>query len=328
MIGNCASVTATSCKVTLIATDDGGASWHVLDVPPGLHSMFSTTVPDGSCASQSDILGPCVGNVLFADDHNGYLFGQHGFYWTSDGGHTWHDAPNPAAGSINSVPAMVAADGFAYRLFAAAPGGSTGDSGRLQRAPLGTNDWTDISPADMGIFSSQIAATGSALYVDAGGYGSNATTQVYRSTDHGDHWQPIGPAPHALLSGVAVAPDGAVALSTSNCHFFVSADGTLVPPAHHAAQLRPRLRTSPESSSPTDLTLIENDTSGETSPVRLYHSSDGGASFQRAARFTTPGAHWTTFGMLGDFGYLTVTGDQFYLTFDGGRTWQSRSFSN
>ena len=158
-IGHCGSVASASCKVTLIATDDGGASRRVLGVPAGLRSMLNPDDP--SCATNGGVLGPCVDRVLFADDRNGYLFGLHEFYWTTDGGENWHHAPQPTEDSsgvptVNNVPTMAVADGYAYRMFASHES-SSGGSGRLQRAPIGTNNWTDISPADAGIYTSFLA---------------------------------------------------------------------------------------------------------------------------------------------------------------------------
>jgi photosystem II stability/assembly factor-like uncharacterized protein len=319
-VGNCGG-SAASCAVTLIATDDGGLSWHVLSVPPKLRSMLNPDDP--SCATNGGVLGPCVDRVLFANDSDGYLFGLHEFYWTTDGGHAWHHAPQPPPdGKVpmpNNVPTMLVADGYAYRMYAQGVG-SSGQSGRLQRAPIGTNHWTDISPADAGIYNSQIAATGNALYLEAGYYAGHLATELYESTDHGTHWSRVGPA-----DGVVSAPDGAIAF-TSGCRVNVAAAGhTFV--EHSLPGNCDRAETYVGLASANELTVVADPEPEPTSrPLRLYHSSDGGASFQPVATIPRPRTGRVWFGMIGQFGYLAAPGSQVYLTVDGGRTWQARSF--
>lgn len=335
-VGNCASVAAASCKVMLIATDDGGASWQVLGVPRGLHSMFPTTGADGSCGSNGDVLGPCVDNVLFADDRDGYLYGLHEFYWTDDGGRTWHHAPKPAGSTsevptVNNVPALVAANGYAYRMFSAHES-SSGAAGRLQRAPIGTNDWTDISPVNAGLYTSFVAVSGSVLYLDAGMYAGNEHAQLYRSTDHGDHWQQVGsdsPSLATSLSSMAVAPDGAVALSTSDCTVYTAApDGISFSKHDLPGGCHDSNTYVAGMASVTDLTVVADPGPTDKQHVQLYHSSDGGASYQPVASNEPPGTSPTsTISMTGDFGYVAGPVDRLEVTFDGGRTWESRSFS-
>jgi photosystem II stability/assembly factor-like uncharacterized protein len=331
-VGNCGGPAAASCKVTLIATDDGGASWHVLGVPPGLRSMLNPDDP--SCGTNGGVLGPCVDRVLFADSADGYLFGLHEFYSTSDGGQTWHHAPAPPADSsgvptINNVPTMVAAQGYAYRMFAAHES-SAGGAGRLQRAPIGTNDWTDISPADAGIYTSFLAASGPALYLEAGIYAGHENAQLYRSTDHGDHWQQVGPKNASLansLSNLLVAPDGAVALTTIHCTTYVAADGISFSEHNLPGGCHRTGAYVAGIASGTELTVVAHPGPGNDRHLQLYHSSDGGASYQPVASNDPPGSQLTTaIQMNGDFGYVATSPYRVDVTFDGGRTWQARSF--
>ena len=59
-----------------------------------------------------------------------------------------------------------------------------------------------------------------------------------------------------------------------------------------------------------------------TEHLQLYHSSDGGASYQPVASNDPPGSQLTTaIQMNGDFGYVATSDYRVDVTFDGGRTW-------
>jgi hypothetical protein len=338
----CPSGPKTDCP-TLLATTDGGGSWHALNVPPGLVSSLDMT--NGSCNTNGGITGPCVNQVLFADQSNGYLWGLHEFYWTTDGGRSWTRETQPASGEPGNNRMVIAGD-RAVRL---APNQqcSSGCPGVIETAAVGSGDWTVTTPVKnkIGYYSSGLAVAGNDIYLFAGETGTNTSLGVYRSTDGGRSWKSTardvcGRAPSldndAFYGAESlIADDGALIVSCLT-------KGVAVAPPNGSAFSKPRLLPNPlTDSSSVSVVAAESEnvlTAVDESQVlrevqhnpafydnlTFYRTSDGGRSWRTVSAISA--SAWG-FGS-GTFGWaVTRDRDAYLVTRDGGQTWQQESFS-
>lgn len=146
-----------------IRTVDGGGHCTSVRAPVGLTS----TRDIGSCDDNGTVHGPCVYRILFADAAHGYLWSLHSLYWTTNGGRSWqhlaqtHSHPWVGASALervgNYVPPMM-------------PVGqcSSGCIGRPMRARIGSGVWHDITPAQSGLYTSELDAQGATAYFLSG----------------------------------------------------------------------------------------------------------------------------------------------------------------
>jgi hypothetical protein len=149
-----------SCA-TLVATHDGGSSWHsVGQLPPSL-------VGDN----------PAISKVRFATLHDGWAFGPQ-LWSTHDGGNTWRQIIEPQA-----VSDVEAAGGVAYAIV----------GGQLERTAVAADSWQTVKQLDK---SATMALHGHAVWI-VEGVGAPGTTKLLTSAD-GAAWQLL-PDPCASL---------------------------------------------------------------------------------------------------------------------------------
>lgn len=332
----CASSAKTNCPA-LLATSDGGKSWHSLSVPSGLVSTFS----ESSCGTNGRVTGPCVDNVLFANASDGYLWSLHELYWTTDGGRSWRQYADPAHEWDGAAQLVVAGDAV-VRLAPIDPC-SSGCPGAVETAPVGTTDWQVSTPAHahVGLFSSSLTARGRDLYLFAGNSFAGASPGIYRSSDGGHRWHRLardicgvaGSAEQDPFSGAgsAVADNGALIARCLNGgrsgSIRVASPGTS---AFSAARRLPGADTVAVEAAQSEQRVVVADVSrayaGARSQATFYTTTDGGRSWQRAA--TLPVAGGTVWFTSGRHGYAVASdGAGYFATTDGGITWREEAFS-
>jgi hypothetical protein len=325
--GKCATSNAINCAA-LIATINGGSSWHALTVPTGL---VSTQDDYGSCGDNGYVNGPCVSRVLFATAQVGYLWSFHSFYLTTNGGQTWQAEAGGRALDVVS-------NGRRVLRLAPVRDCSSGCAGKLQVADVGSMDWTTVTPggATPALFSTTITAGPTGFYTIGASIAdvSNNPTIVpiylYRSTDDGRTWTTAhkftdGIAPSALgnpADGSVVWIGGGVAIGGPRSSTSTDGGKTFGP-----------IRKSIPGASTSDGTalaaasgssLLEYVTS--TTDTKLYLTQDQGSTWNLVATVQKFAADSITFSSARS-GYVTGRGATAMLTsVDGGQTWVSHSF--
>jgi hypothetical protein len=121
----CAKAPCTSILRTL----NRGASWRGLPAP---------VVP---LAARSQLAGPAVWGIRFANPSDGFVFG-HGLWETTDGGEHWSQAISPGS----SIESLEVIDGQVLAIAAACTAnGGCGQSGTLERRPLAGGAWQAVA---------------------------------------------------------------------------------------------------------------------------------------------------------------------------------------
>ena len=329
----CDSGSKTDCP-TLLVTTDGGAAWHPLSVPRGLVSSLDMTT--GSCNTNGGIAGPCVNQVLFATESDGYLWGLHEFYWTTDGGRTWTRETDPVSGEPGNYE-MVVAGSRAIRL---APNQqcSAGCPGEIETAPVGSADWQLSTPAagEIGYYTSGLDVVGDHVLLFAGETATNTSTGIWRSGDGGRSWhhvaQDVCGVPRDINNdrfmgtGSFAADNGALVVNCLGARARVAAPGstdfTAVP---GPAGVRGSDVVAAESEDVmTAVHASRRDQSGLSHSYTFYRTTDGGSSWQVAG--TISALEWKF--RSGSFGYgMSLDRTGWLVTSDGGRTWTPGSFS-
>jgi len=161
--------------VAVAHTIDGGRSWTAVRTPD-----FSS-LPGTACDPT------CINHIRFANAQVGYAFSEQATFLTSDGGRNWQRLDS---GSY----ALEVANGSVLRLVGQAPGCAPGCRFTLQRAAVGSDDWTTISlpGAPQNAVRAVLARTGATValgyFQHTAGGGENAQSTIITSTDNGEHW--------------------------------------------------------------------------------------------------------------------------------------------
>jgi len=346
-IGNVPCATALHYCATLLRTDNGGATWTKLSLPSGLRPADDQGVEGGaSCTSQGRYYGPCVDQVLFADADHGYVWSNHSFYSSNDGGQTWHDGK---ASYVRDL-VLVGNDVVRVRELAAC---STCPS-TIERSRVGTTSWSDVTPVKTGIVNARLVGAGPNVEVDFLNASiddpqlDKANWVFYRSTDGGGSWLKIDPGCHGDVADISGGFDGSLAAScggAADTTVRVLASGTAhFGPAHPA----PRVTQGGSGSAPANpytrsariiarsasdlLAFAQPNTLAETAPWTEFESTDGGATWNLVGGI----APWTpidaiTGYQLGPFGtYFPLDPNAFTslrITTDAGRTFKTYSFA-
>ena len=314
----CATTPATDCA-SLIATTDGGGSWHALGLPSGL---VSTLDDFGSCGTNGGINGPCVNRVLFATARDGYLWSFNTFYSTTDGGMSW----KPEAGGR---ALDVVSDGAKVLRLSPVHDCSSGCPGALQVSDAGSTTWRTVTPGGQtpALFGTRLTAGPSGFFVlsvsMANVSSDSGATVLYHSVD-GVAWTAVHQYDDLARFIDNPADGSVVAFDSDGTSVSVSADGgrTFAPP---------RMTVVPSTTSGSNLAAASDSvmvmTVATTAQTRIYRTQDGGRSWAQVA--TLPGTAEATsprFTSATD-GYLGVRGQSVIVTTsDGGQTWTSHPF--
>lgn len=336
-IGDCTGSGTGSCRVSLIATDDGGASWYRLGAPAGLHPMFPTSGSDGSCMDNGDVLGPCIDAVLFPDAAHGYLWGLHAMYSTADGGRTWTDQGTGVG--FGGAQAVAVGGRHVYRVVPTSEGSVASVPAQLQVSTLGSTTWTDISPSrSLSWFSDVVATPGAVLVADQStDQSASPAVRLFRSTDNGGHWSQVGST--ELTRGLAAGPDGAVAALTHTgtaCSLTsVSAGGTItVTPVQvpcgqsSGAQTSIATLVGLTGSGNRILRIVPETGSTNAYPVTISRVAPNSSQAVEVGTFQVPAQQF--YGgrarFAGDVGTILLGDAEAALTTDGGSSWHTIRF--
>jgi hypothetical protein len=196
---------------------DGGATWQVLgaNVLAGqaIRSIVPTTLNGGQVVLAGSLYS---GNSTLVDP----LAPGGGVYRSTDGGVTWTQLSGaPGTGlPAEGVSDVVADPGNPQRFYAAVSDFFFGDTGNegVYRSDDGGQTWTPVNTGLSGLNKSMRillavhnSAAGSAVYamvIDQAGKLSN----VFRSADHGSHWDKLGTPPFDIFFFSQGALHGAI----------------------------------------------------------------------------------------------------------------------
>jgi hypothetical protein len=310
----CAKAPCTSILRTL----DRGANWRGLPAPAA------------PLAAPSEVAGPAVWGIRFANPLDGFVFGN-GLWETTDGGEHWASADSPGS----SIESLEVIDGQVLAITATCtPNGGCGQTGTLmRRAPAGGGWQVVRQVSDHGAIATQarVAAVldGATVIVTANG-GISTVTHAAPCSAEGI----IVPAALAVTSpnGLALLCAGNGAAGSVDKTVYVSDDLG----AHWTKAGSPARGGDPEEiSAGSTSQLVVSAASGAS---MLYYSADGGA------RWST--AYYAGDGGLGfnDLGFTTATNGvvvygpvmsdnnaegrpgRLLLTSNGGASWQSVAF--
>jgi photosystem II stability/assembly factor-like uncharacterized protein len=300
----------------LLATDDGGATWEVRQVPPASQPTSIRFVRTDS------------------GDEIGYAFNP-GLAVTTDGGRTWTDQ------HVNGkVEALEAANGNVIRVLIP-QGACPGCTFVVQRSTVGGTTWEDVARPtfDRGVSASLVRQRNRLVVLMRGhtsGGASDARSRLLFSTDNGTSWSaevtdPCGPmsaADEVDATQVALAAKDAVVVLCQHrgpvvsTFVRVSADAgkTFGPgrpvPGRYTALLLAASRDS------LIVSVIEQ---GSTT-THLLRSTDDGSSWVPVASQSSPSGISTFLGFTTpDIGtWVGPNTARLWRTADSGATWAER----
>ena len=293
------------CTALLRTTD--GTDW----TPFADTSPFQVSGVDGCPAAT------CVDHLRFATSRIGYAYGPDALFRTTDGAQSWTKQTGGAVAleTVNDDVIRLSTHGSALTV-------STAD--------LGSTTWTTRSlpgvPAGAAGFA--LARTSSAAYVVslATATGDPAST-LWASTNDGQTWTERGPACGTVGDvgtgdGVAVAPDGAVALACSS-----AAGATTVAIGTRAGLSLQRIAPVPRAGDATPFVAAASRTTVLAGTTRLFRSTDAGSTWTaRAAVDVSGGVTFAGFESTSVGRLVTDDGRTVWTTRDAGATWTAVGF--
>lgn len=288
----CASPPCTS----MARTDDGGGRWVGMPAPRDGLSNSGRTAQTG------------VSEVRFADARNGFVFGPD-LWSTHDGGTTWHRVT--AGSAVSQVTALETAAGEVDAVVTDCAAGSSPCPGQLWDAPIGSDQFTQVPSVQLpnGVAGpAALALHGRTGYLAVdGNRGStpNPPSTLWVTTD-GMTWA-SHPTPCAAEFGLAsvtpVDSRRAAALCVGGAGLG-STTKTLYATTNAGAAFTPEGSPPPRggdggtiaAASISDLAIATSSGAAE-----IYHSTDGGATWNTALQVDDGGVGF------GDFGFTDAT---------------------
>ena len=178
---------------TVLATDDGGASWRLLRESTGEDEVLMS--------------------VWFENPQHGLVVGQFGLAMvTEDGGKTWQDV-HLAEGEVGEKHLLDLVPGHGGVLLVAA------EAGAIFRSEDSGRHWQAIQTDNKGSFwTGTRLADGSFLMAGMRGH-------VYRSSDVGRTWHEVPSGTQQSITGIHQRPDGSIRLVGLAGTNLISKDG-------------------------------------------------------------------------------------------------------
>jgi photosystem II stability/assembly factor-like uncharacterized protein len=310
------------CSVAVMTTTDAGAQWRSLPAPATILGPNQVQV---SLSHGHVVVSPFVSGIVFADAHNGWLYGP-GLWSTHDGGMHWTqiklDRP---------VDALRVAGGFAYAM--TEPTSNAALRQPLLQSPVDRDDWRTVSAvaARAPAATAPNAVFGTTIWVATGVSQSlvNAA-QLWRSSD-GTTWQSVGypcgrqgyivsmAASSASSLVLSCGPRGVLYSSSDGGAHVRRAPGPMgeggvigqiaLPPGSSGVIV---VSIYEYSAKPFPSTILRSADGGRSVTPTRYH--DHGAGFADL-QFVSPAAGWVVRGYPGD------AVDELMRTSDAGTTW-------
>jgi photosystem II stability/assembly factor-like uncharacterized protein len=298
MLGTARCLTGSGTCGAILRTTDGGSVFAGIPSPP---------------VNASD-----VSQLRFASPLDGYAFGPE-LWQTADGGATWANVSIPGP-----VTELEAADGEAYVLVTGA-GSANSTSNELLTAPIGSQQWRQVStPTPLG-YGAQFALSGPNLYV----LGGNGDAVLFYSTDQGAHFSHrVDPCTAGLGGSVAAAADGSSTLWAA-CPTGMMAEAMLSTDGGVSWRIATQTEEFPNSlklaAASSSVALASP--SYQTGSGALVRTTNGGSSFTVVLSGSSSSTgSWAGFSDLAR-AYALLAGSLFEST-DGGGTWRSVALKN
>lgn len=303
---------SSGSRIVLCDTTDGGRRWSAVPAPPAPWIYQGTTsAPDS------------VSAIVFADQRDGWAFGP-GLWATHDGGAHWHRVGTGGAG----VSGLAAADGRVVAVFSRNGGMASGAGTSpfaVYTSPAGADAWRQV-PGASGAGETGVAIAGHTGYVVSSVRLTSAVTLLTGPANGPGRWQRHAvPCPHGWLADVAAGTSPGVVVTCASIGFhptptrvYRSTDGGAS--WQRLAGLVLEDSISSVSVAPDGTILVSGLYSG------ALISRDGGKSWHTMAAVddtdAVKGGGVIAAAMATDrLGFAIVTGQAFWLTHDGGRTW-------
>ncbi len=322
---------ATPPCTSMVATDDGGATWHGLPAPAApLAASLSDPSPDDA-----------ISEVRFGDHLDGWAFGP-GLWATHDGGEHWVEQHLEGA-----VTDLASADGVTYAVLTTCPSGACESGATLYRTDAGADDWQVVDGAGLPAQGGLIE-----LYARAAWFTGPASTDgggaSFLSSPDGSTWTSLPDpcsADDAFLD--SVAPIDAT-------HLFLlcvndpgaGSQGKSVRSSSDAGATTTAAGAPPRSGIASEIAAADSShlaITAQSGASFIYGSDDGGESWTTADDLPDGGAGFRDLGFTTSTqgvvisgkpsaGSTTatdaaVTGSQLLMTHDAGATWTPVPFT-
>ena len=293
MLGTARCLTGSGTCGAILRTTDGGSTFAGIPSPPvGLSDLAQ---------------------LRFANPLDGYAFGPE-LWQTANGGATWANVPMPG-----QVTELEAADGEAYALVTGA-GSANSTSNELLTAPVGSQQWRQVTtPTPLG-YGAQFALSGPDLYV----LGGNGDMVLLYSADQGVHFsQRVDPCTAGLGGSVTAAADGTSTLWAA-CPTGMMAEAMLSTAggvAWHVATATGGFPNSLKLAAASSSVALASP-APETLNGALVRTTNGGGIWAVALSGSSPSSvSWVGFSNP-TRAYALLAGSLFESS-DGGTTWRS-----
>ena len=316
---------------SLVATDDGGTSWHGLPAPVApLATSLSTPSPDDAPGA--------ISQVRFGDHLNGWAFGP-GLWATHDGGEHWTD--QHLEGSVTD---LASADGVTYAVVTTCPTGACESGATLYRTDATSDDWQSVDGAGLPAQGGQIELHARAAWF-VGPASTDGGGATFLSSPDGTTWTSHADpclADDAFLDSVAP-------VDTVNLFLLCVSDpgagsqGKSVRSSSDAGATTEAAGSPPRGGIALEIAAADSThlaVTAQSGASFIYRSDDSGASWSTVGDLPDGGAGFRDLGFTTSTQGVVVSGEpstgttaatdaasRLLMTHDAGATWTPVSFS-